>query len=209
MSCPAGCFNAVIQSCNDIVIRAGFPPNYYLYWIVSKHGSSKRYQRLVQTGNNGDLTISKTVFPAGFFVNGKIIEIEVRNGSDYLQPVILVFDEIEYSCVMAYMKSIDMHEDDESPVNVIQSSVAAEVVGPGTGYLTAIASDDFLLDGVADATHADNPGWVGKQLAIFWNNIPRYLEPDEWELTPTGINILVPGFDATANTYSMYVYIIG
>lgn len=82
-------------------------------------------------------------------------------------------------------------------------------VTPGTPgiiqpYLIPITSADF-----ANATEYNNPEIVGKNLAIFWNDIPRYIySPSEWVNTATGINILIGGFDATINDYTLYIYII-
>lgn len=77
--------------------------------------------------------------------------------------------------------------------------------GGNTGtYLIPITSADF-----ADATNYNNPLIVGKNLAIFWNDIPRYIySPSEWFNTLTGINITIAGFDATVNNYNLYIYII-
>lgn len=77
-------------------------------------------------------------------------------------------------------------------------------VNPTLGeYLIPITSADF-----ADETNYDNPLVVGKRLAIFWNDVPRYLNSDEYEMTATGINILISGFDAQTNNYTLYIYII-
>ena len=71
-------------------------------------------------------------------------------------------------------------------------------------YLIPITGADF-----SDATNYNDTRIVGKQLQIFWNDINRYLEADEFENTSTGINILVPGFDASAKpTYSLVIYIV-
>lgn len=77
-------------------------------------------------------------------------------------------------------------------------------INPTLGvYLIPITSADFT-----DDTNYDNPLIVGKRLAIFWNDIPRYLNDDEYEMTATGFNILIDGFDAQNNDYTLYIYII-
>ena len=44
------------------------------------------------------------------------------------------------------------------------------------------------------------------KLQVFANFIARYLiEGTEWERTANGINILLEGFDATANEYEFYI----
>lgn len=56
-----------------------------------------------------------------------------------------------------------------------------------------------------DATNFNHASIVGKDLAIFLNGINRFLESSEWEQTLTGMNILLEGFDATANEYSIFI----
>lgn len=60
------------------------------------------------------------------------------------------------------------------------------------------------------ATSYNNPLIVGKSLAVFLNNIPKYLEivDGEYSTTSTGINIDLAGFDATANNYTFYITIL-
>jgi len=77
------------------------------------------------------------------------------------------------------------------------------IVNPTSPYLIPITSADF-----ANATDYNDPRIVGRNLAIFWNDIPRYLNPNEFIYTSTGIEITVPGFDATANDYTLFIYII-
>lgn len=82
--------------------------------------------------------------------------------------------------------------------------VVGTVVQPNAPYLIPITGADF-----ATATEYNNPAIVGRNLAIFWNDVPRYLFPNEFEYTTTGINITIPGFDATANPgYQLFIYII-
>jgi len=71
-------------------------------------------------------------------------------------------------------------------------------------YLIPITGADF-----SDATNYNNPKIVGKILQIFWNDINRYILSSEYNQTSTGIDILIPGFDATANpTYELLIYIV-
>ncbi len=82
------------------------------------------------------------------------------------------------------------------------------VPGGGSGI-----TFDYLIPvngGVPDFTNAtdyDDPRIVGRNLEIFWNDIPRFLVAGEWTYTATGIRILVAGFDATANTYDFKIFI--
>jgi hypothetical protein len=212
MSCEAACFEYQVTSCDDIIVRAGFPPNYDLYWIVRKTGSSNKYQVKKATENNGDLIIEKSLLPDGFFVKGRQFSIEIRNGADYMEMVAFIFGGVQYTCIQAEIVSINTQESDDSPVNVIQTLIdPITPSGPGTDYLIPLTSDDFNDSVANDGTQYDNPILDiahDKALAIFWNDLSRYLTPAEWEHTATGIKILVPGFDSRVNTYSLYVYII-
>lgn len=67
-----------------------------------------------------------------------------------------------------------------------------------------------VLGGVppfTNATDYDDVRIVGHNLEIFWNDLPRFLIGGEWAYTPTGIRILIPGFDASANTYDIKIFI--
>lgn len=213
MSCQSGCFEAKIQSCNDIVVRGNFPPNIPLYWIVQRPGYPKLYQVKTFSENNGDLIISWDELPTGFFVTGRQMKIEIRNGNDYSQKIAMIFDGVQYACIIAEMMSIDTKVGDDSPVNVITGLDTTIPSGPGTNYLIPILRADF-----ANATDYINNGLVGHDLEIFWNDVPRYLDADEWQHitningdpTKNGIRILVSGFDATdpGNTYSFKIYIV-
>ncbi|HXU25764.1 MAG TPA: hypothetical protein VN698_00925 [Bacteroidia bacterium] len=71
-------------------------------------------------------------------------------------------------------------------------------------YLIPITGADFSV-----ATNYNNPKIVGKILQIFWNDINRYILSSEYNQTSTGVDILIPGFDATANpTYELLIYIV-
>jgi len=60
----------------------------------------------------------------------------------------------------------------------------------------------------ATATKYDDPTLIGQPLGIFWNETQKYLEDAEWDPTATGIEILVPGFNATANSYTFFISIL-
>lgn len=72
-------------------------------------------------------------------------------------------------------------------------------------YLIPITGAQF-----ADSTNYNDIRIVDKTLQIFWNDINRFLDPiTEFAMTPTGVNILVPGFDAVANpSYILKIYIV-
>lgn len=120
MSCENACYEAIIESCNNIVVRAGFPANFPLYWVVSKAASSNLIQRLVTTNSNGDLLIDKSLLPIGFLIKGNQYKILVKNGTDYQQPVTFVFGGTQYKCIIAELVRIDRDSSDNSEVNVIE-----------------------------------------------------------------------------------------
>jgi len=139
MSCDTACFEATIESCNNIVVRAAFPPNYPLFWIISKASSSNQYQRVVTTNGQGDLLISKTLLPAGFLLKGNQYKIILKNGTDYLQPVTFMFGGKQYSCIIAGLVNFDRDNGDNSEVNVIEFKQAIIPGGsPGDTDIDAI-----------------------------------------------------------------------
>lgn len=84
--------------------------------------------------------------------------------------------------------------------------------GSGTGVVSDI-SKPYLIPVLGsqftNATDYDDARIVGKQLAIFWNDISRYLFVSEFAATGTGITITAVGWDAVANpTYELFIYII-
>ncbi len=120
MICEPACYESTIETCNNIIVRAGFPGNFPLYWIISKASSPNLYQRLVTTNAQGDLAILKSDLPAGFLVKGNDYKIILKNGTDYLQPVTFVFGGTQYSCIMADLVNINRDTSDNSDVNVIE-----------------------------------------------------------------------------------------
>jgi hypothetical protein len=82
-------------------------------------------------------------------------------------------------------------------------------VSPIIGIITPIriTEVDFI-----DATHWAGQNSVGQpilsayRLQVFANFVARYLsEGTEWERTGSGINVLLPGFDATTQQYEFYI----
>lgn len=83
-----------------------------------------------------------------------------------------------------------------------------------SGPIVPIRMGVYLIEvngGVPDFTNAtdyDDAELIGKNLVVFWNDIPRFLVGGtEWAYTLTGIRILIGGFDATANTYDFKIFI--
>jgi hypothetical protein len=66
---------------------------------------------------------------------------------------------------------------------------------------------------------ADATNWQGNNsdniailssytLQVFANFVARYLEEGvEWQRTSSGVEILIPGFDAITNDYEFYIFI--
>src|SRR5436190_294819 len=135
MSCSSGCYEATIESCNDIIIRAGFTPDSPLYWLIQKVGSNNIHQRLTIANGEGDLPIPKSDLPDGYLIKGAYYKIQIRNGSEYLQPVSLTFGETQYSCILLSLNSFDRADDDESGVNIIQFTGA--IIPEGDGEIFA------------------------------------------------------------------------
>lgn len=71
------------------------------------------------------------------------------------------------------------------------------ITPPSTGasvFPIYVIQSDF-----STATEYNDTRIVGKNLMLFYNQINRYLKPGtEWAYTLTGVQILLPGFDATA-----------
>lgn len=82
------------------------------------------------------------------------------------------------------------------------------MVAPSTtqsSFPIYVTSSDFT-----DATNYDNPALLGQSIMIFMNEINRYLYPPqhstpEFEMTGTGVNILLDGFDAQTNDYNLVI----
>lgn len=128
LSCAA-CFEAIISSCDNIVVKAGFPANYGLYWVLKKAGSNNVYQKMVTTNADGDLVISKADLPAGMLIPGRILELQVKDGADYLIPIVFVFGSKQYTCVQISLNNFTRDEGDNSGVNVVEFN---EAIIPGS-----------------------------------------------------------------------------
>ncbi len=132
MSCEKACYEAIIESCNNIVVRAGFPASFPLYWVVSKTNSNNLYQRLTTTNIDGDLVIPKADLPSGFLLQNNFYKILVKNGNDYLQPVTFVFGTSQYNCIISQLVKINRTNDDLSEVNVIEFKEPALAGSPAS-----------------------------------------------------------------------------
>jgi len=68
------------------------------------------------------------------------------------------------------------------------------------GFPIYITQADF-----STATLYERTGLENMNLAIYLNQINRYLESTEYTVDSTGITITLPGFDATANSYTLII----
>lgn len=68
-----------------------------------------------------------------------------------------------------------------------------------------ITQADFENDGV---TYLNSSLDSANSILIFWDNIGRHIyEADgEWAQVSGGIEITIPGFDATSNTYNLVIF---
>lgn len=97
--------------------------------------------------------------------------------------------------------------------------LAAQHISGGGGSVSPVVPSfgglfEYLIEvngGVPDFTNAtdyDDARIVGKNLVLFLNDIPKFLiAGTEWAYTPTGVRILIPGFDAVNNTYDLKIFI--
>ena len=74
----------------------------------------------------------------------------------------------------------------------------------GISWLSIPEDATFEPDGVTLLNDS-----LSDSLSIFWNDINRYIyEADgEWQYVTGGIEILLPGFDATTNNYHLEIVI--
>lgn len=75
----------------------------------------------------------------------------------------------------------------------------------GIKGIIEIKSADF-----ATATGYRNPGLVGRQYSLFLNDTPKFLEYGvDWQYNSAGgFDILIPNFNATLNSYNIYLLLI-
>lgn len=75
--------------------------------------------------------------------------------------------------------------------------------------LIRITQDDFANATQWNGINSENVTIkTAYSFKLFYNDGNRYLdEGTEWQRTSTGFEILMSGFDATANAYTIYVHI--
>lgn len=78
------------------------------------------------------------------------------------------------------------------------------------GNIVAITSANFLVVSGQPAINCPIPSLNNRLIRVYYEEANRFLEQDaaEWQpYTGGGFTILIPGFDATKNTYHFYVFL--
>lgn len=94
---------------------------------------------------------------------------------------------------------------------IINTNLPTVVVSPSgvSGIITPIriTENDFINATYwAGQNSVNQPILPNYRLQVYANFIARYLlQGTEWQRTSSGIQILMPGFDATANQYEFYI----
>jgi len=79
-------------------------------------------------------------------------------------------------------------------------SVAIAGITTTTSFPIYITEANFTT-----ATFYPNTNISGNNILIFYNQIPRYLLPDEFTISAAGITIDMPGFDATTQEIDLVI----
>jgi len=85
----------------------------------------------------------------------------------------------------------------------------ADAAGGGSGNGSVVV--ELRSANFSNATDCPLTTLAGKNLAIFWNDIPKYLDKEagEWsDLPGGGFKVNISGFDATTNNYLLYAYVL-
>lgn len=86
----------------------------------------------------------------------------------------------------------------------MEATGGGAVVVPGSGagqsFPIYITQSNF-----SSTTLYPNTNLAGLNIKVWLNEINRYLVDGEYEVLTTGLNILLPGFDASANTYFLII----
>jgi len=92
---------------------------------------------------------------------------------------------------------------------MLQMVDLADAAGGGSGNGSVVV--ELRSVNFSNATDCPLTTLAGKSLAIFWNDIPRFLDKDagDWsDLPGGGFKINISGFDATTNNYLFYAYVL-
>jgi len=118
MSCENACYEAIVNGCSDITLKAGLAATTAYYVQINKASNSNVHQRQITAESDGSLIIQKASFPAGFFTPGNY-KLSVRLASNFTKQA-LIFNTISFNCVLFKIVNTDIETDDTSPISVIQ-----------------------------------------------------------------------------------------
>ncbi len=88
---------------------------------------------------------------------------------------------------------------------------AQAIIGSGSAGSVATISNNqsfpiYITEAdFTTATFYPNTSISGNNILIFYNQIPRYLLPDEFTVSAAGITIDMPGFDATTQEIDLVI----
>ena len=89
--------------------------------------------------------------------------------------------------------------------------MAQAIIGSGSAGSVATISNNqsfpiYITEAdFTTATFYPNTNISGNNILIFYNQIPRYLLPDEFVISSSGITIGLPGFDATTQEIDLVI----
>ena len=118
MSCENGCYEAQVNGCGNLVLKASLTPSTGYYLQLTKNNSSNVYQRLLTTDVSGFLTINKDLFPDGYFTSA-FFNLKLKLASTFA-PQVLTFNGLPYNCVLLHVVNTDIEISDTSPISTIQ-----------------------------------------------------------------------------------------
>lgn len=122
MECINGCYEKDIQACEEIKLIAGLTPSIPYFVLLKRNNQSNVHQVKLVADGDGALIIQEAALPTGYFTTGSFIRVELRAGDDYKTKVPMVFNAVDYNCVLVHLVNIEVAAGDESPsdINVIQ-----------------------------------------------------------------------------------------
>jgi hypothetical protein len=161
------------------------PADYDIYWIL-KDSLGKKYQHKVPTNEQGYLIIDTAMLPAGLLSAYRAaFELQLKNGSDYQQPVTFIFGDTQYECVFIKFTDIDYVEGDGSSLNVVE-------------FKTPFVPGD-------DTPPAGAPiivPFINQTTVVYQHNLGRFVSVHAFELNGNEIDADVDNTDANTVTVS-------
>jgi hypothetical protein len=124
MSFCTNCFDIALAACpSTIELTAGLTADTEYFWVIKSKTSNRVYQAKATTGSDGKLVIDVSSLPAGLLnQHAGFFELEIREGSNYLNVVDLTIDTVTYTCILMSFVEVD---GEPGINNVINSVVSA------------------------------------------------------------------------------------